>query len=131
MIQPRYKKYKYSVSDEGYYQLISKPFGAVKIPSEFKIEEVWRKEVVSAPYAIRGYKKGKKDTTLFTGLRPAFGQDDWYYGDNKGKDYILTKFNADKSECTMIEFPNFYPHKMEYRIEFTLKFISFYQGDLF
>lgn len=132
MNQIRNKRHLFSRGEDGFYRMVDKPLGKVKLPETFKIEEVWKKERVQAPYVIVPYRDGKRVEPFLTGLRPAFESNNWFYGDlRKKKDYLLIEFSPDKSKCTIVEFPNFYPHKMEWRIDFTLKFINgFYQSDI-
>jgi hypothetical protein len=101
------KVLKYTLQDNGYYQLVDCPIGFNKLPKELKIESTQRPDLISngANEILRGRIKGG-NYTFFTGLRHLHGRT--FYGNKeiriKGKKWrmlIVAEVSGDNQFLTL------------------------------
>ena len=101
------KVLKYTLQDNGYYQLVECPIGFNKLPKELKIEPTQRADLIAngAKEVLRGRIKGG-NYTFFTGLRHL--HDRTFYGNKdvqiKGKKWrmlIVAEVSGDNQFLTL------------------------------
>jgi hypothetical protein len=101
------KVLKYTLQDNGYYQLVECPIGFNKLPKELKIEPTQRPDLISngANDILRGRIK-VGNYTFFTGLRHMYGRK--FYGNKevqiKGKKWrmlIVAEVSGDNQFLTL------------------------------
>lgn len=115
--KPDYKKVVYRLNDESkYYDRHECPPGFEKLPTELKIEETRRPELIKSKIICRGRVKDGR-YTFFTGLIPVSGS--WYFGDhyhpaeNKKNSFVLFCFTEGNAVLTIYYFNHFklYPKR--------------------
>ena len=101
------KVLKYTLQNNGYYQLVECPIGFNKLPKELKIEPTQRADLIAngAKEVLRGRIKGG-NYTFFTGLRHL--HDRTFYGNKdvhiKGKKWrmlIVAEVSGDNQFLTL------------------------------
>lgn len=102
------KVLKYTLEENGYYQLVECPIGFNKLPKELKIEPTQRPDLIAngANNILRGRIKGG-NYTFFTGLRHL--HDRTFYGNKevsikskKWRMLIVAKVSSDNQTLTLI-----------------------------
>lgn len=102
------KVLKYTMQENGYYQLVECPIGFNKLPKELKIEPTQRPDLIAngANNVLRGRIKGG-NYTFFTGLRHL--HDRTFYGNKevsikrkKWRILIVAEVSSDNQILTLI-----------------------------
>jgi hypothetical protein len=125
IVQPDYKRLRFSLDPStGYYKMTAGEPGFTKVPSELKIEETQRPEIIRARYIIRGRIKDGK-YLFFTGIKET-GSPGWFYGDYfekrngiKRNSFILFHLSGDNTALEIFFFNHFklYPKLRGYFVK--------------